>query len=83
VEQSIINGIKREELKKIRGDMIPREDVEKKVRAITASALEVLNELPELAANAADPGKKPDARKLAREWVDVLRTRMAEKLRLG
>lgn len=83
VEQAIINDLKREELRKLRGDLIPRDEVEKKVRTITAAALEVLNELPDLAANAAEAARKPAARQLAREWVDALRARMAERLRLG
>ncbi len=83
VEQAIINDLKREELRKLRGDLIPKDEVEKKIRTITAAALEVLSELPDLAANAATAGAKPEARRLAREWVEALRARMAEKLRLG
>jgi hypothetical protein len=83
VEQEIINERRREELKKARGDTIPKDKVDEKVRTLTAFVLEVLAELPEMAANAAPSADKPVARRLAKEWVDVLRTRLAEKLRLG
>lgn len=83
VEQEIINERRREELKRVRGDSIPKDKVEEKIRTVTAAALDVLAELPELVAAAAPPGERPEARRKAREWVDALRTRMAERLRLG
>jgi hypothetical protein len=83
VEQSIINGIKREELKKLRGDLIPKDDVEARIRTAATLVLEVLDTLPELAAEARPAGERPETRRLAREWVNVLRTRLAEKLRLA
>ena len=83
VEQEIINERRREELKRVRGDVVPREKVEDKIREVTAAALEVLNQLPDIVANDAAPHDRPEARRKARLWVETIRTKMAERLRLG
>ena len=82
VEQEIINERRREELKKVRGDTVPKDEVEKRIRAVTAAALEALAQLPDIVADS-EPTDKPAMRQKARAWVDAVRARMAEKIRLG
>lgn len=83
VEQAIVNAIKREELKKIKADTLSKDDVEKKIRIVTTAALDALSILPDLVAEASPVGDRPAMRQRAREWVDVIRTKMAEKIRLA
>jgi hypothetical protein len=81
VEQEIINEIRREELKKARGEVVSREDLNDTTAAVTAAALEALATLPDIAAESSTPAERPAIRQRAKAWVDAVRTIMAEKLR--
>lgn len=80
VEQAIINDIKREELRKIRGDALTKEQHRERLKAFLDRAREAVNRLPDLAAEGVPPHQVAEAKKRARAWADTILTAIAAGL---
>lgn len=81
VEQEIVNEIKREELRKLRADVVSKEGVRSKVEKITQACIDAISSLPDMYAETLKPDERAEGRKLAKTWVEAIRTRMSEKVK--
>lgn len=81
VEQEIINEMKREELKKARGDTIAKADHEAKVVAVVDRCVAALAILPDLYADGLPSDERPAGRRLAKDWVAAIRAEFSKNLR--
>lgn len=81
VEQEIINEIKREELRKTRGDTLAKDAVRAKIEKVTLACIAAVETLPDIYAETLPADQRAAARKLAREWVEVIREKIAAGIR--
>jgi hypothetical protein len=86
-EQMIINDMRVVELQKARDDaairrgtLFDKTQVEERDRRFEDAVMTALATVSELAASLVEPDKKSDARAKAKEWINGVRTQLAEAM---